>query len=185
MNDYYYDLWPLCFDNYVYNYIEIKDLPKNQNGYKINGIYRYVINIRKDLYEKIKNKEYIKCLSAFNAFCIYKREKIKGIRYRSKNNISFYNRYKKKISNLEKKLNIEFCRGNYKRYIHNYGTFDENETMDCEHKYYQIKCKLKHNAKNIILNQNLFGSYANITNMKYLEEMEDRYNEYMIDIKKD
>jgi septum formation topological specificity factor MinE len=174
MNEYYYDLWPLCFDNYIYNYMEIK------TGPKLKCQSHYLVNIRKDLYKKIKNKEYIKCLSAFNAFCIYKREKIKGIRYRSKNNISFYNRYKKKIENLEKKLTIEFFKGkgkNDERFINlYYGKFNENETMDCEHKYYQIKCKLKHKAKNIILNQNLFDSYVNVKNVKFLFDVENRYN---------
>jgi hypothetical protein len=135
MNEKYYDYWALSFDDYIYSCWH------NNNPKKI------IQCMRKCLYNKIKNKEYIECLSSFNGIGIFKLDKIKDIRYTSVVKPTFYkNKFMNNINNIEKQTNTKY-------------NFDREHILDCEHRLYQITCTEKYKTRNIILNKNIFPKY--------------------------
>lgn len=135
MNERYYDYWALSLDDYVYSCWH-NTIPQN-----------VIKSMHEHLYKKIENQDFIECLSAFNGFGIFKIDKIRNIRYKSNVNVGmYYEIFQSNMKNIEDITNT-----NYK--------LNEPVILDCEHRYYQLLCRFKNNAKNVIINRNLFPKY--------------------------
>lgn len=135
MNEKYYDYWALSIDNFIFSCWH-------------NNNPRYIIkNMRDYLYKKINGALYIECKSAFNGFGIFKLSKIRGIKYNSITYTKYY------VDNFIQQLKIIENITNTKYNL------NEVQILDCEHRMYQILCKEKNNAKNVIFNEYLFPRY--------------------------
>jgi hypothetical protein len=135
MNQKYYDFWALSFNDYIFSCWH-------------NNNPRYIIKCMNELlYKEINGKKLLECYSSFNGFGIYNINKIKGIRYESINYISFYNKnFLKNIKIVEDKTKTKY-------------NLNNKVFLDCEHRLYQINCKLKNNSKNMIFNEYLFSKH--------------------------
>ena len=135
MNEKYYDFWALSFNDYIFSCWH-------------NNNPRYIIKCMNELlYKEINGKQLLECYSSFNGFGIYNINKIKDIRYESINSISYYNKhFLKNIKIIEDKTKTKY-------------NLNNEQILDCEHRLYQITCKLKNNSKNMIFNEYLFPKY--------------------------
>ena len=135
MNEKYYDYWALSFEDYIFSCWH-------------NNKPRHIIEYMNELlYEKIKDKQLLECYSSFNGFGVFNINKIKGIRYESINSTTFYKEhFSKNIKNVEGHTTTKY-------------NLNNSQILDCEHRLYQIMCRLKNNTINVIFNEYLFPKY--------------------------
>jgi len=91
-----------------------------------------------------KNKEFIKCQSAFGGFGIYKVNRFNKCFYRSLVDLSLFNR--QNLINVYNNYNI---------------LYDVRKNIfDCEHRFYHLYAIRINNVKLFIYNKNLFPPYV-------------------------
>jgi len=136
----YYDFWALNFKDFQYSCWHCND-PKK------------IINImNEEFIKECKNKEFIKCESAFGGFGIYKVKKFENCFYRALIDLS-----------LCKSENIKNI---YKNYQIMYNI--RKDIFDCEHRFFHLNAIKLNDVKLFIYNKNLFppyvGEHTNILN---------------------
>jgi len=128
--NYYYDSWALSIFPYFINCHFFGGI----------GSHKYLQHINQ-LLKKTNPNQYVKCLSAFNGFAIYKINKILNCHY---------NGSVKNISLLPKPL--------VKNNIRLFNGIKNRMYVDCEHKYFHFMAILKNKAKCRISPEILFDS---------------------------
>jgi hypothetical protein len=132
----FYDIWALLFDNYK----------QHCYGFNTEKTEKVIHIMRKDICKKLKEcrTDSIDVLSAFNGFCMYKTQKMKGCTYDG-----LYMNAKKLTTEQEKRTNVM----QFKKYnLH--VTINDDAVECCEHIYYHLSaikkgCKIKLSKYNL------------------------------------
>lgn len=134
----YYDIWGLSIYPYCFSYNHFRN---NQKFYHI--IQDYVDRKLKNL----KKGELLPCISSFNGFSIYRREKFLNCFYDGRVNLSLVPP-KYMLAHIE----VTGSPVIYKDYGHVKGRYE-----DCEHRAFHVQGINKNNAKIMITNEILFS----------------------------
>lgn len=127
----YYDIWALSIDPYIFSCWHFP------GGFDVvNKIKNYITN----KLDKLDKTKLLECVSAFNGFSIYKKDKFKDCRYDWQVKTNYENIYKDIINKNENALgkNITIDKS-YHPII--------NPTTDCEHRYFHMKAIQLNSAK--------------------------------------
>jgi len=149
----YYDVWALLIDNYRHQCWGFGPYSRKA----VSLMKKYVNGKLREA--RIKGKNSIECLSAFQAFAIHKTNKFKNIRYDG-----FYSNVKKLITDEERASTFKMFREKHgcEIYEHDGSRILDNkkgckEECCCEHIFYNVsatrknKCKIKISIFNYFL----------------------------------
>jgi len=99
--------------------------------------------MNQEFIKESKNKEFIKCESAFGGFGIYKINRFTNCFYRTLVDLSLFN--SDNLKNIYDNYNI---------------LYDiRNNIFDCEHRFFHLHAIRINNVKLFIYNKNLFPEY--------------------------
>ena len=129
----YYDLWALSTPNFFLSCFNFENSGEN------------IVNLmRNKLENKLKKNKYVKVLSAFNGFAIYKIPIFLKSLYASqiKDNLNFF-------THEEIKKNEYKCKSKFK--------INNLEEEDCEHRFFHCYAFYNFDAKIIICNKSIFS----------------------------
>jgi len=127
----YYDFWALNFKDFQYS------------CWNCNNPTKLINIMNQEFIKESKNKEFIKCESAFGGFGIYKVNCFTNCFYRTLVDLSLFNR------------------DNLKNIYDNYNILYDirNNIFDCEHRFFHLHAIRINNVKLFIYNKNLFPEY--------------------------
>lgn len=123
---FYYDLWALSIEPYVFSCWHF------MNGQKVvNDMRKYIEMKLNEVKREDSKTEMLDCLSAFSGFAIYRKDKFAGVEYEWNVNKNI-----EIIPNELIKKNIQFVKDR----IH-------NRQDDCEHRYFHIRASQLNGAR--------------------------------------
>ena len=135
----YYDIWALSIFPYCFSYNHFT----NNSKHNYHTIQNYIDKILKN--KKNKNK-FVRCISSFNGFSIYKTNIFENSKYDGRLNLS-------KIP-IEYILNHKKASGG-KFILHDYGNMN-GKYEECEHRLFHISALKENNARIMISPDCLF-----------------------------
>jgi len=127
----YFDIWALSIEPY---YLSCWHFPGDFAI--VNKMKQYII----DKLSKLRPTELLECISAFNGFAIYKKDKFKGCQYDWQVHGNFDLVSKEDVDKNEKALGSKFTIDkSYHQII--------NPVTDCEHRYFHTSAIEKNDAR--------------------------------------
>ena len=172
-NENYYDFWALSIGDFQYSCWHSYNVKRILNAMNRELHNRFkelkIINNSKDITNNTTNNKidngktsnkYLECQSAFGGFGIYKTEKFKGCRYRSRIDLTFFNTQEmlEKFANIYKTLDTKYI-------------ISEN-IDDCEHRYFHMNAIKKNGVRLMISPEHLFPPYIG-EHITHIEKIHD------------
>lgn len=133
----YYDIWGLSIYPFCFSYNHFN------NNYQYHNIIRAYIN---KLLKIKKNGELLPCISSFNGFAIYRRDKFINCKYDGRVRLDLFPKSYIISHSIAQKSKLV-----YKNYGHIKGKYE-----DCEHRAFHMEAIIKHNAKIMISHEVMF-----------------------------
>lgn len=133
----YYDIWGLSIYPFCFSYNHFN------NNYQYHNIIRGYIN---SLLNKLKKDELLGCISSFNGFAIYRREKFINCKYDGRIRLDLFPKEHIVAHSRAQKSKLV-----YKDYGHIKGKYE-----DCEHRAFHMEGILKNKAKIMISPEIIF-----------------------------
>ena len=127
----YFDIWALSIDHYMLSCWHFSGGFDN-----VNKIKQYVV----EKLSILKSDELLECVSAFNGFAIYKKDKFAGCYYDWQVHSNYERILKEDIERNEKALGSKFT-------IDNAYHPKVNPVTDCEHRYFHMSSIEKNDAR--------------------------------------
>jgi hypothetical protein len=134
----YYDIWGLSIYPFCFSYNHFN------NNYQYHNIIRTFIN---KLLNKLKKGELLSCISSFNGFAIYRREKFINCKYDGRIRLDLFPKSYIISHSVAQKSKLVF-----KDYGHIKGKYE-----DCEHRAFHMEAIIKNNAKIMISPEIIFS----------------------------
>lgn len=125
----YYDIWALSKYPYLISFFHFRKNPHDKIKNYIN-----------DLLFKLENNELLQCLSAFNGFGIYRKDKFINCSYNGKFNLNLFPKHLIKINKDIVNSDLDF-----------------SLIEDCEHRNFHVEAIIKNNANICITKDILFN----------------------------
>jgi len=135
----YYDIWALSLKPYCFSYNHFETTETNN--------YHAIQNYVSKKLESVKSGEFLRCISAFNGFAVYKTNKFINSSYDGRIRIDLLPPHYLKLHQDHAKSNI---------ILKDYGNVNGNRE-DCEHRAFHITAINKNNARIMISPEILFS----------------------------
>jgi len=127
----YFDIWALSIEPY---YLSCWHFPGGLDI--VNKMKQYIV----EKLAKLKPTELLECVSAFNGFAIYKKDKFTDCQYDWQVHSNFDLVSKEDVERNEKKLGVKFTLDkSYHQIV--------NPLTDCEHRYFHMSAIEKNDAR--------------------------------------
>lgn len=133
----YYDIWGLSIFPFCFSYNHFA------NNYQYHNIIRKYIN---DLLNNLNKGQLLSCISSFNGFAIYRREKFIGCKYDGNVRLDLFPKSYILAHSKAQKSGLVF-----KDYGHVKGKYE-----DCEHRAFHMAAIIKNKAKIMISPEIMF-----------------------------
>jgi len=134
----YYDIWGLSIYPFCFSYNHFA------NNYQYHNIIREYIN---SLLNKVEKGNLLACISSFNGFAIYRREKFINCKYDGRIRLDLFpKKYIIAHSKAQKSGLV------YKDYGHIKGKYE-----DCEHRAFHMEAIIKNKARIMISSEVIFS----------------------------